>query len=101
MLGVPQAVDRWHCERQDLAVVGKRVDDPQPHLEVPQSGNAADALAHVLPGGRRFEHASEKAPREKMIEGVDIFHDVFSVPDGLIACGQIAGRQAAVKPATQ
>jgi hypothetical protein len=89
MLGVPQAVDRGHCERQYLAVVGKRID-AEPHLEVPQRGNAADALAHVLLGGRRFEHAGEKAPREKMIEGVDVFHDVFS-PMASSPAGRLEG----------
>jgi hypothetical protein len=77
MLGVPQTVDCGHCERQYLAVVGKRIDNAEPHLEIPQRRNAADALAHVLLGGRRFEDASEKALREKMIEGVDVSHEVF------------------------
>jgi len=78
MIGSGEPVDRRHAEADDLRVVGKRVDDPQPFLDVVERGNSPHAFAEILLSRRRLQHQFIDALGKEMIERIDVTH-VFNL----------------------
>ena len=65
LVRAPQAVDRRHAEREDLGIVGKRIDDAQPLVELVERRNPAHPLAEVLLPARGLHQLVEETARER------------------------------------
>src|SRR5262249_47764808 len=78
MIGSGEPVDCRHAEADDLGVIGKRIDDPQPLLDVVERRNSPHPLAEILLSGRRLQHQFVNALGKEMIERIDVTH-VFNL----------------------
>ena len=70
-VALAQHLERRHRQRQDLRVVGKAVDDAQPHVEIMQRGDRAHALADVAQVAGDLEHPVEERLWKEVIESID------------------------------
>ena len=73
-----EPIDRRHAKADHLAVIGERLDDAQPLVDVVERGDAPHPLAQILLARRRLQQQFIDAAGKEMIEGIDVAHVLFS-----------------------
>jgi len=66
------------AEADDLGVIGKGIDDPQPLLDVVERRNSPHAFAQILLSRGRLQHQFVDALGKEVIERIDVTH-VFNL----------------------
>src|SRR6266446_9136194 len=80
MLGPGEPVERRHAETDDLGIIGKRIDDAQPLLDVVERRDLLHALSEILLSRGRPQHQFVDALGKEMIERVDVAHSSTRLP---------------------
>src|SRR6516164_6302377 len=78
MIGSGEPVDCRHAEADDLGVIGKGIDDPQPLLDVVERRNSPHPFAQILLSRGRLQHQFVDTLGKEMIERIDVTH-VFNL----------------------